>query len=186
MAQTEVDGVLYRFGIFALSRSRCDWCVPKNENKQDTVLVRIRVPQKEELRICYSCLIKQMTALKRRRDKITAATEKARRIKAEQAAKKAEIAERVRAKKAKEKPVTQEDAHRRAQEKIKREAEKRIEKLKGVKNGTGVLPQTVADVQGGTPPPAKENERAGNEVRAGAAIECGIVSLEENQGAGER
>jgi len=153
MAKTMIGNDLYRFGIFALSRGRCDWCIPKDNNNQDTVLVRIHTPIKEELRICYSCLIKRMTILKKKRVRINANIEKARKAKAEKEAEKEEMLKKALAKKSKK------------------------AKKKRKKNGTGVLSHIMADVQGGTPAPAKEDGQAGVEagVVAGAAIERGIV-----------
>ena len=58
-----IDNVVVRFGIYATSRGICNDCGLKN----DTVLVRIFSPTKEELRICHSCLIECVRKIRHRK-----------------------------------------------------------------------------------------------------------------------
>lgn len=61
--KAELDGVLYRFGIFRRSRGECNDC----GRRSDTVLIRVYSPIKEELRICHFCLIESIHKIKRDR-----------------------------------------------------------------------------------------------------------------------
>jgi len=61
--KAELDGVLYRFGIWRRSRGECADC----GRRSDTVLIRVYVPAKEELRICHFCLIEKIHEIKKSR-----------------------------------------------------------------------------------------------------------------------